>query len=75
MKGQKDAISLAHKLGNLELGDTSYVECHGTGTTIGDPIEVNAIHEVMGATRSTDDPVLIGSVRLPLSLLLGSPLF
>jgi acyl transferase domain-containing protein/NADPH:quinone reductase-like Zn-dependent oxidoreductase/acyl carrier protein/SAM-dependent methyltransferase len=41
----------------------SYVECHGTGTALGDPIEVQALGAVMGHGRSFDEPVLIGSVK------------
>ncbi|EMR63202.1 putative polyketide protein [Eutypa lata UCREL1] len=63
VQGQKDVISLAHKLANLNPEDTSYVECHGTGTPIGDPVEVKAIHEALAATRPKDTPVLIGSVK------------
>lgn len=39
----------------------SYMECHGTGTKVGDPEEVNAIDNVLCNNRST--PLLIGSVK------------
>ncbi|MFI6230379.1 type I polyketide synthase, partial [Micromonospora echinospora] len=40
-----------------------YVETHGTGTFLGDPIEANAIGAVLGANRPADRPLVIGSVK------------
>ncbi|HEV8316339.1 MAG TPA: aminotransferase class I/II-fold pyridoxal phosphate-dependent enzyme [Vicinamibacterales bacterium] len=40
-----------------------YVECHGTGTPLGDPIEVRALASVMCAERDLSRPLLIGSVK------------
>jgi acyl transferase domain-containing protein len=68
VKGQTNVISLAYKLARLEQDTTEYIECHGTGTQVGDPIEVKAIHEAMGAVRPPGNPILIGSVRNPFCL-------
>jgi len=38
-----------------------YIEAHGTGTKVGDPQEVNAIHNVLCKNRET--PLMIGSVK------------
>ena len=45
------------KAGITNIGDTPFVECHGTGTATGDPVEVAAVASVFG-DRST----YIGSV-------------
>jgi acyl transferase domain-containing protein/phospholipid N-methyltransferase len=40
-----------------------YVETHGTGTPLGDPIEAGALGAVLGEGRSADQPLPIGSVK------------
>ena len=43
--------------------DVDYLEAHGTGTTVGDPIEIDAVAEVYGRGRDADRPLLTGSVK------------
>ena len=43
--------------------DVDYLEAHGTGTTVGDPIEANAVVAVYGKGRNADNPLLMGSVK------------
>ncbi len=43
-------------------GDVSYVETHGTATSLGDPIEIEALKEVFGG-RPQDDPLILGAVK------------
>src|SRR3990172_1183647 len=40
-----------------------YIEAHGTGTLVGDPIEARALGRVYGAGRAKDDRCLLGSVK------------
>ena len=43
--------------------EVDYLEAHGTGTTVGDPIELNAAAAVYGRAREADRPLLVGSVK------------
>ncbi|KAI0896802.1 hypothetical protein F4806DRAFT_508595 [Annulohypoxylon nitens] len=58
------AIAAAYSNAGIEdLNQTTYVECHGTGTQAGDPTEVAGIGSVFAATRPADKPLLIGSIK------------
>ena len=48
--------------GLRDFGETAFVECHGTGTATGDPIEAAAVANVFG-----EKGVYIGSVKVCLS--------
>ncbi|GAB1215367.1 Polyketide synthase-like protein Preu9 [Aspergillus terreus] len=62
--GQEAVIREAYQnAGNLPFADTNYFECHGTGTYVGDPIEVSAVEKVFAGEREADNPLLIGSVK------------
>ena len=43
--------------------EVSYVEAHGTGTSLGDPIEAHALAAVLGPERTTDNPLVLGTVK------------
>ncbi|EGG14452.1 putative polyketide synthase [Cavenderia fasciculata] len=43
--------------------DIYYVECHGTGTPTGDPLEIESISRVFAGSHSQSNPLRIGSVK------------
>ncbi|NES90425.1 MAG: acyltransferase domain-containing protein, partial [Okeania sp. SIO2B9] len=60
---QKQLIHQALKAAKIEPSQVSYIETHGTGTALGDPIELNSLAEVFGAERTKKKPLMIGSVK------------
>ncbi|MEM9074326.1 MAG: SDR family NAD(P)-dependent oxidoreductase, partial [Myxococcota bacterium] len=61
--GQASCIVEAHGLADVDARSIGYVECHGTGTYLGDPIELSALTEAF--RQSTDETQFcrIGSVK------------
>ncbi|CEJ86573.1 hypothetical protein VHEMI04144 [[Torrubiella] hemipterigena] len=62
---QEAIIRKCYKDAGLDPSVTPFLECHGTGTRVGDPLEVEAAGNVFGPGRSNDpeDRLLIGSVK------------
>jgi acyl transferase domain-containing protein/NADPH:quinone reductase-like Zn-dependent oxidoreductase/acyl carrier protein/SAM-dependent methyltransferase len=60
---QRKLLQSVYARAALEPGDLRYIEAHGTGTAVGDPIEANAIGHAVAMARDHDDPLLIGSVK------------
>ncbi|MDA7964122.1 type I polyketide synthase, partial [Ruegeria sp.] len=59
--GQAEAAAEALAVAGLQAGDIDYIETHGTGTPIGDPIELSALQEVYGTAPAGG--IGIGSVK------------
>ena len=52
--------------------DVSCLECHGTGTALGDPIETGAQRAVYGKSHPENQPLILGAVKSNLGHLEGS---
>ena len=60
---QRAVIRQALKNARVEPKQISYVETHGTGTSLGDPIEIKSLKEVLMERRDPNQPCWIGSVK------------
>ncbi|GAA4033475.1 hypothetical protein GCM10022247_68110 [Allokutzneria multivorans] len=58
-QGQERALRRAYELAGLDPSTVSYVECHATGTAVGDAVEARAMASVFGEAPD----VVIGSVK------------
>lgn len=61
--GQAELMQSVLQRGGVAPSDIDYLEAHGTGTIVGDPIETAAIGRVYGKARAADNPLPIGSVK------------
>ncbi|MET0343807.1 MAG: SDR family NAD(P)-dependent oxidoreductase [Polyangiales bacterium] len=61
--GQAAVIDAALKRAGLTPEDISYIETHGTGTLVGDPIEVEALNQAFGRHTQKRGFCAIGSVK------------
>ncbi len=65
---QQAVVRAALAAARLEPSDIDYIEAHGTGTALGDPIELGALHHVFG-DRNGAAPLVLGSVKTNLGHL------
>lgn len=60
---QAELLTSAYSSAGIPPDAISYIEAHGTGTAVGDPIEALALGQALGTQRRPDRPLLIGSVK------------
>jgi phthiocerol/phenolphthiocerol synthesis type-I polyketide synthase E len=62
--GQAEVIAEAHAVADIDASTVSYVETHGTGTPLGDPIEIEGLRQAFDlATATRPGPCVLGSVK------------
>jgi acyl transferase domain-containing protein len=60
---QEQVIALALEEAGVSPTDVEYVETHGTGTALGDPIEVGALKAIYGSGRESSRPLVLGALK------------
>jgi thioester reductase-like protein len=63
VESQAALLRQAYAEAGIPPQHVDYMEAHGTGTPVGDPIESEALGQVLGAGRAEHDKCLIGSVK------------
>ncbi len=63
VKGQSDAIVMAHYHAGIAPDSITYVETHGTATSIGDAIEINALNRAFSTGKRKGRYCAIGSIK------------
>ncbi|WP_439657498.1 beta-ketoacyl synthase N-terminal-like domain-containing protein [Lentzea sp. HUAS TT2] len=62
-RAQSALIEQTLQRSGLRAADVDYLEAHGTGTRLGDPIEMSAAGAVYGRDRPADRPLVVGSAK------------
>ena len=60
---QAEVLRKAYQDAGIDPRTVDYIEAHGTGTILGDPIEADALGRVVGKGRPADQPALLGAVK------------
>ncbi|MFX0576900.1 type I polyketide synthase, partial [Nocardia nepalensis] len=69
---QEELLRSAYRNAGIDCSDVEYVELHGAGTRVGDPVEAAALGAVLGHAAQRDKPLLIGSVKTNIGHLEGA---
>ena len=70
--GQQDVLRQAYERAEVSAEQVQYVELHGTGTKLGDPIEASALGAVLGDGRVDGAELRVGSVKTNVGHLEGA---
>ncbi|MFY4722790.1 type I polyketide synthase [Streptomyces sp. LaBMicrA B280] len=70
--GQEQVLRLACERAGIDPAHIGYVELHGTGTKVGDPVEAAALGAVLGTGRAPGNPLRVGSAKTNVGHLEGA---
>ncbi|WP_425577874.1 type I polyketide synthase, partial [Streptomyces fimbriatus] len=71
-KAQERVIRAAWENARIPLEQAQYVEIHGSGTRVGDPVEASALGAVFASSRTPENPLRLGSVKTNIGHLEGA---
>lgn len=60
---QQSILKKSLENARLTPGEVGYIEAHGTGTALGDPIEMDSVGQVYSEGHSTEKPLIVGSLK------------
>ncbi|PWS44023.1 polyketide synthase, partial [Streptomyces sp. ZEA17I] len=69
---QTEVLRLAYERAGIDPAEVQYVELHGTGTALGDPIEASALGDVLGTATGRRLPLTVGSAKTNVGHLEGA---
>ncbi|MFE6855148.1 type I polyketide synthase, partial [Streptomyces sp. NPDC057674] len=71
-RAQTEVLRAAYRRAGVTPDRVGYVELHGTGTRVGDPVEAGALGAALAAGRPAASPLLVGSVKTNIGHLEGA---
>ncbi|MEV0385442.1 type I polyketide synthase, partial [Nonomuraea sp. NPDC050643] len=72
VRAQAEVLRRAYQQAGVDPAEVQYVELHGTGTRVGDPIEAAALGAALGTARSSQDRLTVGSAKTNVGHLEGA---
>jgi acyl transferase domain-containing protein/NADPH:quinone reductase-like Zn-dependent oxidoreductase len=71
-EAQREVIRAAVRAAGVDPAEVQYVELHGTGTRVGDPIEAAGVGAALGRVQGRAEPLAVGSVKTNIGHLEGA---
>lgn len=61
--GQYDVINSAIQIAGIKCNDIGYIESHGTGTILGDAVELKTLSKIFDNSANYNHPIYLGAVK------------